>query len=65
MMEYTINTLVGQSGCPVLMYNDIIGIHNAGDKKAKVNRGRIMTPQAVVNLIRWNKELKGDPFTIK
>lgn len=38
---YKINTLGGQSGCPVIMDDSIIAVHVGGDK-AQYNVGRIV-----------------------
>ncbi len=64
-MEYQINTLLGQSGCPVLMNGFIIGIHNAGDEIGKINKGRKITYDMLADMLRWNASLKGDPIIVE
>lgn len=48
-LTYAVNTLGGQSGCPVVIGNQIIAIHNgaAGKEEEKWNIGRLITADVV------------------
>lgn len=64
-MTYTISTFPGQSGCPIISHNCLIGVHIGGGKSHEFfNIGRLITFNCLENLYNWSKELNGDLFTI-
>jgi V8-like Glu-specific endopeptidase len=55
-MSYSISTLPGHSGSPLLAEGNIIGIHNGrGVKSENYNVGRAITFRAIDNLEIWQE----------
>jgi V8-like Glu-specific endopeptidase len=54
MIKYAISTEGGHSGCPVVVDDKIIAIHNGGEKD-KFNMGRLITPDLINNLRKWRE----------
>jgi hypothetical protein len=62
-IAYTISTLAGQSGCPLVSDNQVIGLHLAAGQSANI--GRLITAEVIEDLEKWREVLKGDRFRIK
>jgi V8-like Glu-specific endopeptidase len=64
-IDYSISTLPGHSGSPIVTHGNIIGLHLAGALDGKYfNIGNLITVKLMENLIAWAKELNGTPFII-
>ena len=56
IVTHLVNTLGGQSGCPVAIDNSVIAIHVGGDK-GQFNVGRIIDPTLIRNAWNWIADL--------
>jgi V8-like Glu-specific endopeptidase len=64
-ITYSISTLPGQSGCPIIFNNEIIGLHlGAGKSTQFSNMGILITADVIANLLEWRNQLNTDPFVI-
>ena len=57
-ITYDVSTLGGESGCPVVVDNQIIAIHTGEESKAgqkNSNIGRVITPDLLGNVEGWRK----------
>ena len=53
-ITYVVSTLGGQSGCPIVVDNQIIAIHTGANKKEEnSNIGRVVTSDLVKNVEQW------------
>jgi V8-like Glu-specific endopeptidase len=55
----------GQSGCPVAINDNIIGIHvGGGAGKGDFNIGRLLTQEVADVMRKWTDEMEAEPFEI-
>lgn len=62
-INYFVSTLGGQSGAPIFLGEDCIGIHVMGNPNG-FNSGRLLTLDLLKQVLEWIKELKADNFKV-
>ena len=64
-ITYAVSTLGGQSGCPVVVDDQIIAIHTGANREQEnSNIGRLITSDLMRNVEQWGKQLGGSPCSV-
>jgi V8-like Glu-specific endopeptidase len=62
-ISYSISTLPGQSGSPIVTNEKIVALHSGGGMD-EYNVGRLITHDLVKDIRNWSEELKGSQFAM-